>query len=347
LHQYSELGGWLMQVSEKSYVSKFIVFSLISALISVVVTGCAGPAGHQMAFSDKTALVGNSKQLDLTVPQAIRVTKQVLVHQGFSIDNIDLSSGLIKASRNFQDPAIPEQSYNITTSAYIFDNGPQAVSLTLSASQQTILHRQWTTWWHLLWIIPIIPTGTEYQTVVTKEGNITDPVFYTDFFTAITAAGVEVKAADKAAEMKAAAEKAAAEKAAAEKAAAEKAAAEKAAAEKAAAEQAAAEKAAAEKAAADAATAQKAAADKAAADAAAAQKVVADKAAADAATAQKAAADKAAADAAAAQKVVADKAAADAAALQQLEADAAAAEQTPPPKTKKKKKAATTTSNTN
>jgi hypothetical protein len=316
-----------MQVSEKSYVSKFIVFSLISALISVVVTGCAGPAGHQMAFSDKTALVGNSKQLDLTVPQAIRVTKQVLVHQGFSIDNIDLSSGLIKASRNFQDPAIPEQSYNITTSAYIFDNGPQAVSLTLSASQQTILHRQWTTWWHLLWIIPIIPTGTEYQTVVTKEGNITDPVFYTDFFTAITAAGVEVKAADKAAEMKAAAEKAAAEKAAAEKAAAEKAAAEKAAAEKAAAEQAAAEKAAAEK--------------------AAAEKAAAEKAAADAATAQKAAADKAAADAAAAQKVVADKAAADAAALQQLEADAAAAEQTPPPKTKKKKKAATTTSNTN
>lgn len=281
------------------------------ALLAVAAfSGCAAPGGHQMAFSDKTALVGNSKQMDLTVPQTIRVTKQVLVHQGFNIESVDAASGLVKASRNFQDPVKPELSYNITASAYIFDNGPQSTSLTMSASEQTTLHREWTTWWHLLWIIPIIPTGTEYQTIVTKEGNITDPVFYTDFFTAITAAGVEVKAADKAAEMKAAAEKAAAEKAAAEKAAAEKAAAEKAAAEKAAAEKAAAEKAAAERAAAEKAAAEKAAAEKAAAEKAAAEKSAAEKAAAEQAAAEKAAADKVAANKVAAD-LAAEKAAAD------------------------------------
>jgi hypothetical protein len=60
-----------------------------------------------------------------------------------------------------------------------------SVAVTLSASQQTILHRKWHTWWHLLWIIPLFPTGTEYQTIVTKEGNITDAAFYNDFFAAL------------------------------------------------------------------------------------------------------------------------------------------------------------------
>ncbi len=159
-----------------------------------------------------------------------------------------MDAGLVKATRIFQDPQMPEQSYNITASIYFYETGPESSNLTVAASQQTILHRQWKTWWHLLWIIPIFPTGTEYQTVVISEGNITDSPFYSDFFQAISAAGVEVRAAEKAAMRKAAAEKAAAEKVAAEKAAAEKAAAEKAAAEKVAAEKAAAEKATAEKA---------------------------------------------------------------------------------------------------
>jgi flagellar biosynthesis GTPase FlhF len=277
----------------KNALTVFVQVLAVSA--AILVSGCAGPGGHQMAFSDKTALIGNSRQLDLSTSQAIRVTKQVLVRQGFTIDNVDVNSGLIKATRIFQDPTMAEQSYNIQASAYVFENGPDSSNLTLSASEQTILHREWTTWWHLLWILPIIPTGTEYQTVVTKEGNITDAAFYTDFFTAVTSSGVAVKAADKAAALKAAAEKAAAEKAAAEKLAAEKLAAEKAAAEKAAAEKAAAEKAAAEKAAAEKAAAEKAAAEKAAAEKAVAEKAAAEKAAAEKAAAEKAAADKTAA----------------------------------------------------
>jgi hypothetical protein len=123
-----------------------------------------------------------------------------------------------------------------------------------------ILHRATTTWWHLLWIIPIIPTGTEYQTLAIKEGNVTDPGFYTGFFNslkiAVTKHDLAVKvaaaqAAEKAAKVKAEAEakaKAKAEKAEAERIMAERAARLKAEAEaKAADEKSAADKVAVEK----------------------------------------------------------------------------------------------------
>lgn len=149
------------------FSTRLVSLQALAVLVAVAVTGCAGPSGHQLAFSEKTALIGNSRQLDLSASQALRVTKQVLVRQGFTIENVDANAGLIKATRNFQDPKMSEQSYNISASAYVFENA-DSTTLTLSASQQTILHREWTTWWHLLWILPIIPTGTEYQTVVTK-----------------------------------------------------------------------------------------------------------------------------------------------------------------------------------
>jgi hypothetical protein len=212
--------------------SLYIIMMTALALVFVV-SGCSTPAGHQLAFSDKTALIKNNIQLELSASQALRVVKQALIHQGFTIDSVDVNAGLVKATRNFQDPEMPEQSYNVTTSIFFYETGPETTNLTVAASQQTILHRQWKTWWHLFWLIPIFPTGTEYQTVVTNEGNITDQPFYADFFKVISAAGVEVREAEKAATRKAAAEKAAAEKAAEEKAAAEKAAAEQAAAEKA------------------------------------------------------------------------------------------------------------------
>ena len=239
--------------------------------------GCSTPVGHAGAFSAKTALTGNTTSVDLTVDQGFRVAKQILIRQGFTLESTDVGTGLIRASRIFQDPAVPNQSYNINASAYLFPSGASATSITLSASEQTILHRSWHTWWHLLWVIPLFPIGTEYQTVVIREGNVTDPAFYGEFFAAFKAVGADLKAADLREASRIAAEKfAAAERAAAEKAAADKLAAELAAAEKAAADQAAA-RAAAEKAAAAKAAA-RAAAEKAAADRAAAERTAALKA---------------------------------------------------------------------
>jgi hypothetical protein len=84
-----------------------------------------------------------------------------------------------------QDKEDHEFSYNIHASVDISEEADAQSIVSLAASQQTILHRSTYTWWHLLWILPIIPTGIEYQTVVVKEGNITDPGFYTDFFNSL------------------------------------------------------------------------------------------------------------------------------------------------------------------
>jgi len=121
-----------------------------------------------------------------------------------------------------QDKDNPEISYNIHASADISEVTGIQSTVSLAASQQTILHRATTTWWHLLWILPIIPTGTEYQTLVVKEGNITDPGFYTDFFNSLKVAVTKYDLVVKAAVAKAAAEKAEADRKAAEKANAEK-----------------------------------------------------------------------------------------------------------------------------
>lgn len=275
---------------------RFFTLATLFAIITAITSGCASTPPQTMAFSATTALKDNSKTFDLSPTQVMKATKQVLVTQGFTIDSADLNSGLVKATRHFQDPEEEEQSYNIFASAYLMENSPESTTLTLSATSQTVLHREWTTWWKLLWILPLIPTGTEYQTLITKEGNITEPKLYADFFTAVGTVGSALKSSEKAAAEKAAAEAAAqaAAKAEAERLAAAKAAAEAEA--KAEAERAAAAAKAAAEAVAKAEAERIAAAAKAAAEAAAkaeAERIAAAKAAAEAAA--KAEAEKAAA----------------------------------------------------
>lgn len=225
----------------------------------MALTGCAGnQQGYQKAFDSQHCLTQNQCALSQSSESIFKIVKQTFVQQGFTIESADLKSGIVKAVRNMEDKENSEISYNIHASADISEVAAGETNITLAASQQTILHRATTTWWHLLWIIPVIPTGTEYQTLVIKEGNITEPGFYTDFFNSLKIAVTKydmavkiaaAKAAEKAeAEAKAKAEKAEKERLAAEKAAKVKAESEaKAAAEKAEADRLATEKARAEK----------------------------------------------------------------------------------------------------
>jgi hypothetical protein len=61
----------------------------------------------------------------------------------------------------------------------------------LSANQTTELHKKSYVWWHLLWMIPIFPTGTEYTTVVTDRDTVRSPEFYKSFFSELTKALAE------------------------------------------------------------------------------------------------------------------------------------------------------------
>jgi flagellar biosynthesis GTPase FlhF len=266
---------------------------LFGALLALA--GCAGDQqGYRQAFDAQHSLTQNQASFSHPAEPIFKIVKQTFTQQGFTIESADLKSGIVKAVRNMADKDDSDISYNIHVSTDISEVAGADTNVAMAASQQTVLHRSTTTWWHLLWILPIIPTGTEYQTLVIKEGNITDPVFYTDFFNSLKVAVTKYDVAVKAAAAKAA-EKAEAERVAAEKAARIKAEAEaKAAAERAEAEKVAAEKAARIKAEAEAkAASERAEAERVAAENAAKVKAEAEaKAASEKAEAERSAADK-------------------------------------------------------
>ncbi len=196
---------------------RLLQWLLFVAIMTII--GCANnQQAYQKAFDAQSSLTYNQATFTKSAETIFKISKKVLIQQGFTIEVADIKSGMIKAVRNMQDNKNPEISYNINTSVDISEVTAMEASVSLAASQQTILHRATTTWWHLLWIIPVIPTGTEYQTLPIKEGNITDPVFYSDFFNNLRIAmtkydqdvkAAAIKAAEKAeAEAKAAAEKA-------------------------------------------------------------------------------------------------------------------------------------------
>jgi len=187
----------------------------------IMLTGCSGnQQGYHKAFDSQNSLVHNQCLFSQSPDNIFKVTKQVFVKRGFTIESADAKSGIIKAVRNMADNEDSEISYNIHASADISDITSEETKLSLAASQQTILHRSSITWWKLLWILPLIPTGTEYQTLVIKEGNITDPVIYNDFCNAVQVAATQQDLAIKAAAVKAAEKAAAQAKVEAEKAAA-------------------------------------------------------------------------------------------------------------------------------
>ena len=199
-------------MKKMSYVLTMMV------LTAFVFVGCAKHMAYQKAFDSQHALTHNQGTFTQPPEVIFKIVKQVFTQQGFTIESADLKSGIVKAVRNMQDKEDSDISYNIHASADISEISGSDTNISLAASQQTILHRATTTWWHLLWLIPIIPTGTEYQTLVIKEGNVADPGFYTDFFDSLRNGVTKYESAVKAAAIKAA-EKAEAERIAAEEAA--------------------------------------------------------------------------------------------------------------------------------
>jgi hypothetical protein len=158
------------------------VFLLIGAM---GLAGCATPKGYDNAFSDKSALNGNAHSFSAAPEQTFRAATGTLVQRGFTIEQTDGAMGLIRATRNLQDQKDKKLSYNIIATAYVTSAPAGRGSVvTVSASQQTVLHRQTHHWTGIIGPIAI-PTSKEYQTVVTAEGSIGDAGFYKDFFAAM------------------------------------------------------------------------------------------------------------------------------------------------------------------
>jgi hypothetical protein len=158
---------------------------ILATLGAVVLTGCATPTGYDKAFAQSTALSNNVHSFTAPTDQVFRAAKVTLVQRGFTIEQADVQSGLIRAARSLQDAKDPKLAYLITGTV---DVSPaptgHATIVTVSASEQTVLHKESRTYYHLLGIVPI-PTGKDYQTVVRREGNISTKQLYDDFFDAL------------------------------------------------------------------------------------------------------------------------------------------------------------------
>ena len=165
---------------------KFLLAMTVVLIAGASLSGCASKTGYNSAFAGNTALIGNSHRYDANPDQTFKTVKITLVQQGFTIEQADAVNGLIKGARALQDPKDKKISYLVTASLDI-TGAPSgdATVVTASASQQTVLHKDSEKYFHLLGLVPI-PTGKDYQTIVRKEGNITDAVFYKDLFAAIT-----------------------------------------------------------------------------------------------------------------------------------------------------------------
>jgi hypothetical protein len=166
------------------------VVTVVACLAGVA--GCGGSRGIDKALAEdkeKTPVApGNSHSFDAPVELTLRIVAGTLVQKGFSIEQADSNMGFIKATRNMPDPKDANTNYHISATAYVSAQHSGRVSLvTLSVSEQTVLHRSGHSWSTLpLLPLPIpIPTGKTYETVVTGEGTLKGDTFYNDFFAAV------------------------------------------------------------------------------------------------------------------------------------------------------------------
>jgi len=149
----------------------------------VVLIGCGSREFHEQ-FDESKSLKGNSQVVKAPEALALKAAQVALVNQGFVIQS-QLGS-VVSATRKTLDSDNPEISQTVSASVVVTANGSDRSDVSMSASEQSSLHHAETTWWHLFWIIPLIPTGTAYQPdVVTHEDTVNDPDFYSRFFDAV------------------------------------------------------------------------------------------------------------------------------------------------------------------
>ncbi len=153
----------------------------------LILAACSSSHPYNGAFRDLNGTSGNGKLVSASENLAFSASKQTLVSHGFLIDasQTSLENGIILASRKMQDSQDSEVSYEITATVNLLPKDSQSTFVALSANEKKIRYQKERIWWHLLWIIPLFPVGTEYHTVERPENTVTDPAFYNDFFTTL------------------------------------------------------------------------------------------------------------------------------------------------------------------
>jgi uncharacterized lipoprotein len=174
-------------VATQKYVLRLLHGSRWAALLFVLlVVGCSSePPQYEGAFSASQQVKGNAESISAPMDMAWGAILEVLSQQGFLIQQADSKSHIILANREMRSKEDKDLSHTVTATITVFPSSDQLTRVMVAANQTTELHKKSYTWWHLLWLLPIFPTGTEYTTVVVERDTVRSPQFYSYFFGAV------------------------------------------------------------------------------------------------------------------------------------------------------------------
>ncbi len=147
--------------------------------------GCASSASYEGAFSSSQQIQGSSEFIPAHVDITWSAVLEILSQQGFLVQQADTKSRIILANRHIRDTKDEDVSYTLTATLTFVPSTDQITRVMIAANQTTELHKKEYRWWKLLWLIPVIPIGTDFTTVVVNRDTVRSDQFYHDFFTAV------------------------------------------------------------------------------------------------------------------------------------------------------------------
>ena len=148
--------------------------------------GCTSNNAVRQGVSSNEAVQRNIRTYASPIKDLWIASLEVLAHQGFTISLSNRPDGILNAERKMTDPNDADLYYDIVTTVTITPVERQNSEIVMTANEQRIRYQKTHTWWHLLWLIPLFPTGTEYSTVMRHSGTVSDNQFYASFFDGIS-----------------------------------------------------------------------------------------------------------------------------------------------------------------
>lgn len=175
-----------MTTSSRSNQSIFTITTLLYlGCLLLLTSGCTTPTTHGLAFSEQNKIKGNSESIPASMDVVWGSVLEVMADRGWILQQADAKSRVILANRELRDEKDKDLSHSITATVTLVPTSEQITRVIAAANMTTELHKKSYTWWHLLWLIPIFPTGTEYTTVVVNRDTVHDVQLYQDFFASV------------------------------------------------------------------------------------------------------------------------------------------------------------------
>lgn len=152
-------------------------------IVVIVVTGCASaPPPYEEAFSESEEVQGSVGSIPASMEITWIATLEALSRQGFLIQQIDAKNRIMQASREMQDKEDKDFSYTVNATLTFIPLADQITKVMVAANETTEFHKKEYRWWKLFWIIPLIPVGTDYTTVIVNRNTVRSSQFYLGFF---------------------------------------------------------------------------------------------------------------------------------------------------------------------